>query len=88
MLAYLRRSGDGARVLACVANLSPVVREGYRVGLPHGGRWVEALNTDATVYGGSGQGNGGAVEATPVPWHGQPFSAVLTLPPLAVLWLT
>ena len=88
VLAYLRRSGDGGRVLACVANLSPVVREGYRVGLPHGGRWVEALNTDATAYGGSGQGNGGAVEATPVPWHGQPFSAVLTLPPLAVLWLT
>ena len=88
VLAYFRRSGDGGRVLACVANLSPVVREGYRVGLPHGGRWVEALNTDATTYGGSGQGNGGAVEATPVPWHGQPFSAVLTLPPLAVLWLT
>ena len=88
VVAYLRRSGDGGRVLACVANLSPVVREGYRVGLPHGGRWAEALNTDATVYGGSGQGNGGAVEATPVPWHGQPFSAVLTLPPLAVLWLT
>ena len=87
VLAYLRRSADGGRVLACVANLSPVVREGYRVGLPHGGRWVEALNTDATAYGGSGHGSGGAVEAAPVPWHGQPFSAVLTLPPLAVLWL-
>jgi 1,4-alpha-glucan branching enzyme len=74
-------------VLTCVANLSPVPREGYRVGLPRAGHWREALNTDAACYGGSNVGNLGGVEAEPVPWHGQPFSAALTLPPLAVLWL-
>ena len=52
------------------------------------GRWREILNTDATVYGGSGTGNLGAIDAMPEPWHGQPASARITLPPLGVLWLT
>jgi 1,4-alpha-glucan branching enzyme len=73
--------------LVCVANLAPVPREGYRVGLPRGGAWTEVVNTDAAGYGGSGTGNGGGVEAEPVPWHGQPCSAELVLPPLGVLWL-
>ena len=87
VLAYLRRSADGSRVLACACNLSPVVREGYRLGLPVGGRWREALNTDATAYGGSGSGNKGFVDAVLPEWRGQPCSAAVTLPPLAVVWL-
>jgi 1,4-alpha-glucan branching enzyme len=55
--------------------------------MPRAGRWREALNTDAPEYGGSGVGNLGAVEAEAVPWHDQPFSAELTLPPLGVVWL-
>ena len=62
-------------------------RERYRVGVPHGGRWREALNTDSEHYGGSNVGNYGGVEAEPSPWQGQPFSAELTLPPLGVVWL-
>ena len=83
---FLRFAADG-RALACVCNLSPVPRERYRVGLPHGGRWREALNTDSEHYGGSNVGNWGGVEAEPVPWQGQPWSAELTLPPLGVVWL-
>jgi 1,4-alpha-glucan branching enzyme len=60
----------------------------YRVGLPRAGRWREILNTDATVYGGTGTGNYGGVEAAAVPWHARPASARITLPPLGVLWLT
>ncbi|HET9072283.1 MAG TPA: 1,4-alpha-glucan branching protein GlgB, partial [Acidimicrobiales bacterium] len=74
-------------VLACVANLTPTPHEGYRIGLPRPGRWREVLNTDAAEWGGSGIGNGGGVFAEPEGWHGQPFSAQLTLPPLGVLWL-
>jgi 1,4-alpha-glucan branching enzyme len=70
-----------------VANLSPTPRTGYRLGLPRSGRWREALNTDSTFYGGSDVGNLGAVEAEPIPWHGQPVSAEITLPPLASVWL-
>jgi len=61
--------------------------EKYRLGLQHAGRWRELVNTDAADYGGSGVGNLGMIEATGEPWHGQPASAVLTLPPLGVLWL-
>jgi 1,4-alpha-glucan branching enzyme len=51
------------------------------------GGWLEAINTDAESYGGSGLGNHGRVESEPVAWHGQPFSAEVTLPPLGALWL-
>jgi 1,4-alpha-glucan branching enzyme len=74
-------------VVACIANLSPVPRHAYRIGLPVSGRWDELLNTDATEFGGSGVGNGGAVDVTGKTWHGLPYSAELTLPPLGVLWL-
>ena len=67
-------------------NLTPVPREGYRVGLPRGGRWREVLNTDAEIYGGSGVGNFGGVDAEELAWHGQQHSAALSLPPLGVLW--
>jgi 1,4-alpha-glucan branching enzyme len=88
VLSFLRR---GARsrddVMACIANLTPVPRSGYRVGLPVSGQWRELLNTDAQEWGGSGVGNAGSVEASDVAWHGQRASAIVTLPPLAVLWL-
>jgi 1,4-alpha-glucan branching enzyme len=87
VLSFLRRSAGGADVVVCVANLSPVPRQGYRVGLPAGGPWIEVLNTDAVAFGGSGVGNGGSAHAGNDPWHGQPFSAELTLPPLGVIWL-
>ena len=75
------------RVLVCACNLSPVPRERYRVGLPRGGRWQEVLNTDSAVYGGAGLGNSRGATAEAKPWHGQPYSAEVTLPPLGVVWL-
>jgi len=87
IVAFLRLAADGRRGLACVVNLSPVPREHYRIGLPHGGRWREALNTDSELYGGSNVGNYGGVDAEASPWQGQPYSAEITLPPLGVVWL-
>jgi 1,4-alpha-glucan branching enzyme len=86
VLVFARFSADGSRCLVSAGNFSPVPRYGYRIGLPRGGRWREALNTDATGYGGSNVVNG-AVEAEETPWHDQPFSAEVTLPPLGVVWL-
>ena len=88
VLAYARFSADRSRALACIANLSPVVRHHWRVPLPVGGRWREVLNTDAAEYGGSGVGNLGGVDAVEESFHGRPFSAAVTIPPLAVVWLT
>src|SRR5437763_3573721 len=87
VVAFARQSRDGERVVVFVANLSPVPRQAYRLGLPRSSRWREALNTDSTFYGGSDVGNLGGVQPDPIPWHGQPFSAEVTLPPLAAVWL-
>jgi 1,4-alpha-glucan branching enzyme len=86
-LAFARLGEGDAPPLVCVLNLSPVPRYDYRVGVPAACRWREALNTDSTFYGGSGIGNMGAVEAEPMPWNDQPFSALVTLPPLGAVWL-
>ena len=87
VVVFARTSKNDERVLLNAMNLSPVVRTPYRIGLPRAGRWKELLNTDAGQYGGTNVGNMGVVEAEPIPWHGQPFSAEVTLPPLAALWL-
>jgi len=87
VLSFYRSDGAGARHLVCVCNLSPVVRTDFRLGLPGRGRYEEVLNTDSSLYGGSNVGNLGAVVAEPVAWHGLRHSAVVTLPPLGVLWL-
>ena len=83
--SWIRR-GDG-EVCVVVLNLTPVPRPDYRLGLPHAGRWVEAINSDSEHYGGSNMGNLGGVEAGDQSWHGQPASAVITLPPLSGLIL-
>jgi 1,4-alpha-glucan branching enzyme len=87
IFAWARRGGPGDRPVAVVSNMTPVSREGYRIGLPMAGRWIEILNTNATVYGGSGLGNGGEVQADDAPSHGMPASAIMRIPPLATVFL-
>ena len=86
VLSYLRRSGDSFAV--AVFNFTPVVRHGYRVGVPKPGFYRELLNSDSAHYGGSNTGNGGGVQSEPIPWMGQPHSIQLVLPPLAGLIFT
>jgi len=71
--------------IAVILNLTPVPRYGYRIGLPKPGKWLEVLNSDAGVYGGSNIGNLGGVTAEEKKCHGRPFSAVFTLPPLSII---
>ena len=87
VLTFLRWPREGRPVLvAC--NFTPVVREGYRVGVPLAGGWREILNSDAPAYGGSGVGNLGRVEAGEKPWHGRSHSVSLRLPPLGLVMLS
>jgi 1,4-alpha-glucan branching enzyme len=86
VLSFLRKPRAGAPVLA-VCNFTPVARHNYTLGVPQDGWWRELLNSDAQIYGGSGMGNLGGVEAAPVPAHGRRHSLSLTLPPLAMLLL-
>jgi 1,4-alpha-glucan branching enzyme len=83
VISYLRR-GNGAS-FAVVCNFTPVPRHNYRIGVPHGGFWREVLNADATMYGGSGQGNLGGIEASPVAASGRYHSLNTTLPPLSII---
>ena len=84
--AWLRH-GPGAPDVAVLCNFTPVERRAYTVGLSAPGRWREALNTDAAIYGGGGRGNMGAVMATATPSHGLPASAQVVLPPLSAVFL-
>ena len=86
VLSFLRFPSTGGRTVACVANLTPVPRYDYRVGLPHPGRWVEILNSDAAEFGGSNT-LVGAVTTQDIRWNDLDHSTSLTLPPLGVLWL-
>jgi 1,4-alpha-glucan branching enzyme len=72
-------------VTLMVCNMTPVPREGYVVGVPKGGEWVEALNSDAEIYGGGNVGNGGAVQAAKGAKHGFNHSLTITLPPLGIV---
>lgn len=85
IVSYLRKGSDPNDAILVVCNFTPVPRANYRVGVPHGGYWRELLNSDAPHYGGSGQGNLGGVDATPVGAHGRYHSLTLLLPPLSVL---
>jgi len=86
VLTFVRRPRSGRPVLvAC--NFTPLPRTNYIVGVPRGGYWQELLNSDASLYGGSGLGNFGGVVAAPVPAQGRFHSLSLTLPPLATVFL-
>jgi 1,4-alpha-glucan branching enzyme len=85
VISLLRKGSPPAQPFLIVCNFTPVPRHNYRVGVPHGGIWQERLNSDAPLYGGSGQGNLGEIKTTPVPWHGRPQSINLTLPPLGIV---
>jgi 1,4-alpha-glucan branching enzyme len=85
-LAYERISKSDQRILVAL-NFTPVPRFNYRVGVTKQGLWSEIMNTDGTELGGSGHGNLGGVETTPVRMHNRPFSLNLTLPPLGAVFM-
>jgi 1,4-alpha-glucan branching enzyme len=85
VVTFLRRPHGGGAALLVICNFTPVPRMNYIVGVPEGGFWREIANSDATLYGGSGMGNLGGVEAAPVSVHGRFHSLALTLPPLSTL---
>jgi len=87
VLSFARRAEDEAHPIVIVANFTPIPRHNYRLGVSFPGFYREIVNTDAKEFGGSGQGNLGGVEATPVPHHGRPYSLNMTLPPLAAVFL-
>jgi 1,4-alpha-glucan branching enzyme len=85
VLSFVRQNADGSNPIAVILNLTPVLRQNYRLGLPRAGKWKEVLNSDAAIYGGGNQGNFGEVFAQEQKSHGQNFSAEICLPPLSII---
>ncbi|MDP2689674.1 MAG: 1,4-alpha-glucan branching protein GlgB [Deltaproteobacteria bacterium] len=86
VVSFIRKGRATKDIMLVVLNLTPVYREGYRVGVPEGGYWKEMLNSDAVDYAGSGKGNSGGVDAEGMPAHGRDCSLKLTLPPLSAVF--
>lgn len=86
IFSFIRHGDKGSDPIVVVSNMAPVVRENFRMGMPFAGQWREVLNTDAAHYGGSDVGNGGSIVAMEEGAHGQPASAILTIPPLATVF--
>ncbi len=86
IISFLRKGKNIKDIFLVICNFTPIPRYHYRIGVPRRGLWREVLNSDAKIYGGSGHGNFGGLEAPSVPSHGKPYSLSLTLPPLSVLF--
>jgi len=86
IVSFVRKDHTMSPKILVVCNFTPVPRYNYRVGVPYAGYWKEILNSDATVYEGSGLGNFGGVNAEEIPAHWRPHSILLTLPPLSALF--
>jgi 1,4-alpha-glucan branching enzyme len=87
VVSLMRLARDPRDFLVAVFNFTPVPRIPYRIGVPEPGYYAEILNSDSSMFGGSNVGNGGGVGSEPVPAHGFDQSVLLTVPPLACLYL-
>jgi 1,4-alpha-glucan branching enzyme len=87
VVSFVRRARDGADYVIAIVNFTPVPRDGYLVGVPSAGAYLELVNSDGEMYGGSNVGNGGTIFTEPIAAHGYDQSLRLTLPPLGFLLL-
>lgn len=85
VFSFIRYGKDRKDMAVVVSNFTPVPRENFKLGVPKGGKYIEVFNSDAEIYGGSGMGNMGAVEATDEGWNNREHSVSVTLPPLSTL---
>ncbi|MDD5670416.1 MAG: 1,4-alpha-glucan branching protein GlgB, partial [Candidatus Omnitrophica bacterium] len=83
VISFLRWSRHYNQLLVFVFNMTPVIRENYRVGVPRYGYYQEIFNSQGREYGGCGLGNCGGLHSDSVAWQGRPFSLNLHLPPLS-----
>ena len=88
VLVLLRKGEKKSGQMVIVFNFTPAPRSNYKIGVPSAGLWKEVLNSDAHEYSGSGMGNLGGVETSSDSLHGQPYSLVITLPPLSAVFLS
>jgi 1,4-alpha-glucan branching enzyme len=86
VISFVRKGKSTNDIMLVICNFTPTTHRDYRVGVPRGGYWTEILNGDSIEYGGSGHGNPEKSRAEKVPWHGQPYSLNLTIPPMTAVF--
>jgi 1,4-alpha-glucan branching enzyme len=86
IISFLRKGKNPGDLFLVVCNFTPIPRHHYRIGVPKAGFWRESLNSDSKIYGGSGHGNFGGLEASSIPSHGKNHSLNLCIPPLGILF--
>ena len=86
IISFIRRGRDPGEHIVCVFNCTPVLREGYRFGVPEHGFYREILNSDSELYWGGNMGNLGGVHSEPISWHNKPNSIAIAVPPLGALF--
>ncbi|HZS53827.1 MAG TPA: 1,4-alpha-glucan branching protein GlgB [Bryobacteraceae bacterium] len=86
VLSFLRKGNSPDQLVAAVFNFNPLPHDSYRLGVPRKGHWSEILNTDASIYGGTGRGNFGGVDTVPIPLHGRDYSLTVNIPPLGAVF--
>ena len=87
VVSFIRKAQDSSDYIIAVCNFTPNVREGYRIGVPDSGAYVEVFNSDAEEFGGSGVTNSTKLVTEDFPWHNRSHSITLTIPPLATIFL-
>lgn len=86
VISLIRKGHTTQDIILVVCNFTPVPRPNYQVGVPRGGWWQEILNSDSAWYGGGDWGNGGGIDAVPVPLHARSHSLTVTVPALAAVF--
>lgn len=84
VISYIRKGNNPEENLVVVCNMTPVIREDYRIGIPVNGKLKEVFNSDAAEFGGSGVSDK-KLKIENIPWNGREYSVAMTLPPLGVL---
>ncbi len=87
IVSFIRKAEDPSDYLVAVCNFTPEVRHGYRIGVPEKGSYIEVFNSDDEAFGGSGVKNEGEIKTEDVKWHDRDQSIVLTIPPMATIYL-
>ena len=87
IVSFIRKAEDPSDYLVAVCNFTPEVRHGYRIGVPERGSYIEVFNSDDEAFGGSGVKNEGEIKTEDVKWHDRDQSIVLTIPPMATIYL-
>lgn len=87
IVSFIRKAEDPSDYLVAVCNFTPEIRHGYRIGVPEKGSYIEVFNSDDEAFGGSGVKNEGEIKTEDVKWHDRDQSIVLTIPPMATIYL-